>query len=174
MYLDRKRIIVCSSSSTKTVYKASNQPISTEFNDYTEIGMHCGTLEQAKSILRGHEDFKIYEIVINPKKMYCYDDDIVTVWSGMNVIHEVIRPTVSSEEYRDLILKFRQFESDTDKNKFVRDWFTSKGYDCIQYINKVEGSKNDISYIVLDNKIILSSSEYIDKDSKDSKTYDKK
>ena len=130
-------------SSNITVYHGTTSDFSNFSSSYTrsQMGIHFGTLSQAKAVVKeayeNAEPFRIIEAKINISNPLLLND--LGSWYGENVVKMVnkkigtnLHPSSSDDTIRNAIKK--------------------KGYDSVVYENQFEG--DGLSYIVFDESNI--------------------
>lgn len=131
------------------MWHGTDQPIS-NFNPMGDIGVHVGTLNQAKNRIEQKKlqsNPLFYQVYI-PKGRYLELNDIEDFKSAYLVSRELANQGIISDEELDKLIDV--FDTYGYEISRIRQLLQRKGYIGIKYINEFEGSGNDYSYVVFD------------------------
>lgn len=132
------------------LYKSSNIDLSkvdlNVFQDYKEVGMHCGTLEQAIT-RKIHKGYKyINELKVSNYNFLQFNSD-EQHWTP-NIVSAMISIILKDNTLRNN-LRAGALEYNT---KLCRDWFIEHNYSGFCYPNTSEGP--GLSYCICDLSIV--------------------
>lgn len=156
---DSNNLIVYHSSNNK------NLSIPLDFNKSREIGLHCGSLEQA--IKKGHK--YIFEINIKSDfKCLHLTEDCIYLFSDLKFADVLLNAhVIDSINYLQLVKTLRSHAADVNKDfaysKIYRELLLDKGYVALDYPNDIEGEGKSIC--IFDNSIINSMLFYMNNES---------
>ena len=113
-----------------------------------EIGLHCGTFEQANNRPGNY----LYELVVDTSKMCELKDSLDIHWSGLSFLRELQGAgIIDAEQYSNFVKEFRDKlpagDQEMYKSEFCRKVLRTLGYTGFIYANHVEGEGNSICII---------------------------
>lgn len=143
----------------KIVYHASLTPVSfpLNFNLSKEVGLHCGTLEQATT--KNGTDY-VYEVTLKPSFVCAHlKSDTESTYGSMEFLYNLFDSSIIDDlDFNDLLMLLRDKARDKDKqkaySKIYRSFLLEKGFNAFDYPNTVEGTSKDKSICIIDNNII--------------------
>lgn len=151
-----KRLIRASldSSNDKLIlYKGSSEDLSTIdlnlYKDYKEVGMHCGTLEQAKNVNLYGKPRYLHKLVVSNGKFLEFNRD-ESSWKP-RVVATVIGQLTGDNELCKSVDKANTI---AEKNEVIQNWFKFHNLSGFSYPNSGEGE--GLSYCICDLGIIQS------------------
>lgn len=123
-------------------YKGMSQEFKIDYDNYSEIGLHCGsTLEQANEVdLHRKPKRYIYRLHIPQCNLLKISRDL-GYSSPINFANELLQ----SFEHKELLNKIRG-KTLPEQCKLCREWLKDHGFDGISYENSVESEGE--SYII--------------------------
>lgn len=127
-----------------------------------DVGLHCGTLDQADSRAKNMHLY-IYEIIIAPTKILTIDEDLDSMWDDPRSWMYAVNDPKLQASFCDT--------QGGHNGEGIRTVLLDNGYDVVEYPNEIEGNKDNndhkkYSYIVLTKDVIVSiqpSAEYFTK-----------
>lgn len=155
-------------SNSLIIYHSSNNKnlsIPLDFNKSREIGLHCGSLEQA--IEKGNK--YIFELNIKSNfKCLHLTEDCIYLFSDLKFAEVLLNASViDSVGYSQLVKTLRSHAADTNKDfaysKIYRELLLNRDYVALDYPNDIEGEGKSIC--IFDNSIINSMSFYMNNES---------
>ena len=121
-----------------------------------EIGLHCGTREQADSKI---DNKYLYQIELNNIGLAHITEDVEGSYGSIEFLNILIDSNIiDSLDYNNLLSKLRSKSDSKDKeleySKIYRDFLLKKGFYGFTYPNRIEGE--GISYCLISEKAIRS------------------
>lgn len=143
----------------KIVYHASLTPVSfpLNFNLSKEVGLHCGTLEQATT--KNGTDY-VYEVTLKPSFACAHlKSDTESTYGSMEFLYNLFDSSIIDDlDFNTLLMLLRDKAGDKDKekeySKIYRSFLLDKRFKAFDYPNTVEGTSKDKSICIIDNNII--------------------
>jgi hypothetical protein len=143
----------------RIVYHASLTPVSfpLNFNLSKEVGLHCGTLEQAKT--KNGTDY-VYEVTLKPSFACAHlKSDTESSYGSMEFLYNLFHSGIIDDlDFNNLLILLRDKAGDKDKqkaySKIYRDFLLEKEFKAFDYSNNVESTSKDKSICIIDNSII--------------------
>ena len=116
----------------------------------TEIGLHCGTLEQANK----RPGKYLYELEVDTSNVCELNNALDTHWSGLDFLRELLSSKIiDSAKYTNYVKEFRAaapydgINENKYKAEFGRKILTELGYTGFIYPHRVEGGGNSLCII---------------------------
>ena len=143
----------------RIVYHASLTPVSfpLNFNLSKEVGLHCGTLEQATT--KNGTDY-VYKVTLKPSFACAHlKSDTESSYGSMEFLYNLFHSGIIDDlDFNNLLMLLRDKAGDKDKqkaySKIYRDFLLEKEFKAFDYPNTVEGTSKDKSICIIDNNII--------------------
>lgn len=143
----------------RIVYHASLTPVSfpLNFNLSKEVGLHCGTLEQATT--KNGTDY-VYEVTLKPSFDCAHlKSDTESSYGSMEFLYNLLDSGIIDDlDFNNLLMLLRDKAGDKDKqkaySKIYRDFLLEKEFKAFDYPNTVESTSKDKSICIIDNSII--------------------
>lgn len=143
----------------RIVYHASLTPVSfpLNFNLSKEVGLHCGTLEQATT--KNGTDY-VYKVTLKPPfECVHLQSDTESTYGSMEFLYNLFHSGIIDDlDFNNLFMLLRDKAGDKDKeraySKIYRNFLLKKGFSAFDYPNNVESTSKDKSICIIDNSII--------------------
>ena len=163
-----KKLEESANDTSITVYNVSGKPqIPLNFNNFKEIGLHCGTYETVKILLDGKYYFSekpyfIYKIDLNLSHSMPIED--LNDWGSLEAVTALLNEFgYDEEEIEEVIESLRQKNADRKQySSFCRKLCLENNVDVLEYVNEAEFSNENnkpMSYCVLSKNAINSIEE---------------
>lgn len=129
-------------------HRSMYKNLSFDTNKSEEIGLHCGTLEQANEF----PGIFLYKLTVDTSKMCTLKNDVTSTYGGLEFLHELLRSNVINKERFDIcITELRSNIDDVNKKSYYSQYYrkllNSLGFTGFIYPNEVEGDGNSICII---------------------------
>lgn len=140
-----------------TVYHSSDSSqFIFDISKSKEIGLHCGTKEQAKALRQKY----LYQLVVDTSKMCFLKKDITSTYGSLDFLYALFHAKIITEETKNkCINEIRKAgfighgsASEFAYSNYYRNLLQSLGFTGFIYPNAIEGAGNSIC--IIDKNII--------------------
>ena len=139
-----KKLEESANDTSITVYNVSGKPqIPLNFNNFKEIGLHCGTYDTVKTLLEGRYQFSekpyfIYKIDLNLS--HSMTIEYLSDWGSLEAVIALLNGFgYDEEEIEEVIKTLRQKNADRKQySSFCRKLCLKQGVNVLEYVNEAE------------------------------------